>query len=291
MIYRRRASPLHAARAAAGGAWCLALACAAFTAEHPLVLGAVGAIALAAAAAAGVWREVVRAALWALPIALLWALINPFVVRDGLTVIARVGNVPPFGYVDLTLEAVVYGAVTGLRIVVALACFALLTAAVDPDRLLRLFRRISFRSALAAALATRLLPVLARDAQRLNDARRCRAGAGATGRAGNVAVVRALATGALDRALDVAATLEVRGYGAAHRSVYAREPWSRHDVAFAASAAAMVALAVGARAGGVAGFGYYPTLSAAPLAEHAVLALALGIIALAPFGDRRGIEP
>ena len=174
---------------------------------------------------------------------------------------------------------------------VALACFALLTAAVDPDCLLRLFRRISFRSALAAALATRLLPVLARDAQRLDDARRCRAGAAATGRAGNVAVVRALATGALDRALDVAATLEVRGYGAAHRSVYTREPCSRHDLAFAASAGAIVALAVGARAGGMADFGYYPTLSAAPLVEHAGLALALGVAALAPFANRRGIEP
>ena len=107
-------------------------------------------------------------------------------------------------------------------------CFA---AAVDPDELLRAFRRVSLRSALTAALATRLVPVLARDARRMADAQRCRPAAGA-GRASRV--LRAVTAGALDRAVDVAATLEVRGYGAA-RGAPAREraPWSRHDLAFA----------------------------------------------------------
>ena len=58
-----------------------------------------------------------------MPFALLIALINPFVVREGLTVFARLGEVPPFGQVDLTLEALVYGALLGLRVVaVVLAC-------------------------------------------------------------------------------------------------------------------------------------------------------------------------
>ena len=55
-------------------------------------------------------------------------------------------------------------------------CVALYTAAVDPDEVLRLFRRVSFRSALTATLATRMVPVLARDARRFADAQRCRPG-------------------------------------------------------------------------------------------------------------------
>ena len=39
-----------------------------------------------------------------------------------------------------------------------------MSAAVDPDELLKALRRISYRSALTASLATRLVPVLARDA-------------------------------------------------------------------------------------------------------------------------------
>ena len=62
----------------------------------------------------------------------------------------------------------------GLRVIVIVTAFGLMSAAVDPDELLRMFRRVSYRSALTATLATRLVPVLARDATRMSDAARCR---------------------------------------------------------------------------------------------------------------------
>ena len=49
---------------------------------------------------------------------------------------------------------------------------------------------------------------------------------------------------ALDRSLDIAATLEVRGYGAARRPAARAGAMSRHDVAFAASAPPCVAVAL-----------------------------------------------
>src|SRR5207244_3070042 len=69
-------------------------------------------------------------------------------------------------------------------------------------------------------------------------------------------------SGVLDRALDVAAALEVRGYGAARRPPPARKPYSRHDLAFASSALALVALAIGARIAGLVKFTAYPSLHA-----------------------------
>ncbi|MEA2360715.1 MAG: energy-coupling factor transport system permease protein [Solirubrobacteraceae bacterium] len=286
MIYRRRASPLHAARAAAGGAYCLALAACALSFQHPLALGAVAVAALAAAAGAGVVRDVARTARFTLALAALVAVVNVLVVRDGLTVFARLGEVPPLGQVDLTVEALVYGLVLGARVVVVVLCCALFSAAVDPDAVLRLFRRVSLRSALTAALATRLVPVLARDARRMADASACR-----PRRVARMAVLRAVTASALDRAIDVAATLEVRGYGAAAAARPWRPPWSRHDVAFAVAAVALVALAAGARIAGVAGFAAYPTLTAPVGPAELVLAGALVLVALAPFADRRGIEP
>jgi energy-coupling factor transport system permease protein len=286
MTYRRRASPLHAARAGAGAAYCAALAACALIFEHPLALAVVAAAALGAAASAGVGREVARTARFTLPLAALVALVNALVVRDGLTVFARLGEVPPFGRIDLTVEALVFGLVIGARVVVVVLCCALFTAAVDPDEMLRLFRRVSFRSALTAALATRLIPVLARDARRMADARACRPRPGA-----RVAVLRAVATSALDRAIDVAATLEVRGYGAPGVGRAGRDdPWSRHDVAFAAAAVAVLALAVAARIAGVADFDAYPALSVPLGADEVAMAAALLLVALAPFADRRGIE-
>jgi len=284
--YRRRATPLHAARAAAGCAYCVALGIAALMLDNPIALGAVLVSLLAAGVLADVGRELRRALKFALPLAVLIALINALVTRDGLTVIARLGDLPVLGHTDITLEATAYGAVLGARALALILCGALYTAAVDPDEVLRLFRRISFRSALTATLATRMVPVLARDARRMADAQRCRPGRPPS----RYALVRAASSGVLDRALDVAAVLEVRGYGGARRPPRRHRPYSRHDVSFMAAAVAIVALAVIARAGGVADFHAYPTLHASTGA--ATLAVAGGIVlaALLPFADRRGVK-
>ena len=263
MTYRRVASPLHAARAAAGCAYCAALAGVALIADHPVVLLAVLVAEAGAAAAAGAGRQLRRAALFAAPFALAIAVINPIVTGDGLTVIARGGEVPWLGHLDITLEA----------------------TAVDPDEVLRLFRRVSFRSALTAALATRMVPVLARDAGRLAEAQRCRP----AGAAPRLAVVRATAANALDRAIDVAATLELRGYGSARRAPRVRRPWSRHDLAFSAAAAGLVVLAVAGELTGITRFEAYPRLRAAGGPGPVVVAAAIVACALAPFADRRGI--
>jgi energy-coupling factor transport system permease protein len=286
VTYLGRASPLHATRAAVASAWCVVLAIVALSFDHPLVLGALLVTVIAAAGAARVGRRVVRSLLFALPFAIVIGLVNPLVVRDGLTVIARLGTVPVFGALDITAEATAYGGVLALRALVIIGCFALHSAAVNPDDLLRAFRRISFRSALTAALATRLVPVLARDARRLHDAQRCLAGEPAPRRA----VFRAVASGALDRAVDVAATLEVRGYGAArHAPRGGGRPWSRHDLAFAASAVALAATAIGAHLAGVEAFDASPSFSAPVGTQQLALCALLAVCALLPFADRRGI--
>lgn len=284
-MYERRASPLHAARASVALAWSLVLLSAALAFEHPLILAALFAAVTGGALAARVGRRVARVLPFALPFALLIALINPLANRDGLTVIFRAGEIPPFGQVDVTLESLAYGAVLGARAIVVLLAAALLTATVDPDEVLRLFRRVSFRSALTAALAVRLVPVLQRDGRRLAEARRCRAGSPPS----NVAVLRAVATGALDRAADVAATLELRGYQSGVRSRASHRPWSRHDAAFALSALAILGVAVTAHALGLAELSPYPSFEAETGAAEWASAGAIVLAALVPFADRRGI--
>ena len=286
MSYRRCASPFHSARAAAGCAYCLALAVAALALSAPVVLATVLLAILAAAAGAGVGRQVLRASPFALGLALTLALINALVTRDGLTVIARLGHWPVLGRVDVTLEATTYGGILALRGIAVILCAALYTAAVDPDEVLKLFRRVSFRSALTATLATRMFPVLARDARRLAEAQRCRPGRPPT----RVQLMRVATTGMLDRALDVAAALEVRGYGAAHRPPPARRPYSRHDLSFGAAAAAILLLTLAIRVFGLAPFRAYPSLHAPIGVSQLVSAAALLVIALLPFADRRGIE-
>lgn len=227
-----------------------------------------------------------RAAIFGVVLAVFVMAINALVTRNGLTVIWRLGQVPLLGQVDVTLEATVYGAVLGLRALALVMCGALYTAAVDPDEVLRLFRRVSFHSALTATLATRMVPILVRDSRRLAEAQRCRPGRPAT----RVALMRATTAGVLDRALDVAAALEVRGYGAARRPPRMRAPWSRHDLWFMGSAMALLAVAIGARVAGLAPFAAYPALHAPVSLSELVIVAGLLASALLPFGDRRGIE-
>ena len=105
--------------------------------EHPLVLAARGRRRARRRGGRRRRAQVARSARYTLPLALLVAVVNALVVRDGLTVIARLGEVPRSGQVDITLEALVYGALLGARVVVVVLCCALFAAAVDPDEVLR----------------------------------------------------------------------------------------------------------------------------------------------------------
>jgi energy-coupling factor transport system permease protein len=227
-----------------------------------------------------------RAALFGATLGLLVMVINALVTRNGLTVIWRLGELPVLGHTDVTLEATVYGAVLGLRALALVLCGALYTAAVDPDEVLRLFRRVSFHSALTATLATRMVPLLVRDARRLAEAQRCRPGRPA----GRLQLMRATTAGVLDRALDAAAALEVRGYGAARRPPRARSPYSRHDLAFGASGLAVLGLAIVGRVFGLAPFNAYPALHAPVDPSEVLLAFGLVACALVPLSNRRGID-
>jgi energy-coupling factor transport system permease protein len=291
VIYRRRASPLHAASAAAASGWCAALAAATLAVANPVMLGALLLAVVLGGVLAGVRHELARALRWALPVALAIVVVNALVTRDGLTIIWRFGNLPIVGYSYITAEATAYGAVLGLRAVILILSGVLYTTCVDPDELLGLFRRVSYRSALSATLATRLVPLLGRDAHRLADAQRCRPGRPPS----RAALMRAATSNLLDRALDVAAALEVRGFATAHRPSRAQRGGrgvhdrSRHDLGFAASAVAVLGLSIGGRVAGLLAFSAYPTLSVATGLDVLALSVAVLVCALAPFADRRGI--
>ncbi len=296
LLYRPLASPLHATRAGVAALWALALTAATLLLYHPLGLAALILAILGAGWGAGVGRELARSLRIAVIVGLPIVAINVLVSREGLTVFARLGDLGPFGQGDLTVEALLYGLVIALKVTILILISALASLAIDSDELLRIFRRLSFRSALTASLAVRMIPVLAADAQRLAEAQRTRPASATGGATGSIreraTLLGAVLAGSLDRAMDVAATLELRGFAAAPRAPRLRRPWSRHDLAFVASALAILALALLARIGGAASFTAYPLVRAAPFgAGLLALCAALVLAVLLPFSDRRGIEP
>jgi energy-coupling factor transport system permease protein len=183
---------------------------------------------------------------------------------------------------DVTAESLAWGAVTALQICCVFLAFGLFAAVVDPDELLKLMRRFSYRSALTGSLATRLVPVIARDATRMGDAARCRPHP-----PGRLEVTRAALTGALERSVEVAAALEVRGYAAARPPRRARKPWSRHDLRVLAGTVLVTGAALLASAAGAAWIVHDPTFRMAFGARELGLIAAILAAGVLPFVGSR----
>ena len=293
--YTPRRLPLQSASPAAAVAYLGALVAVAFVYSSPLVLVATGAAAAVAGLLAGA-RTAVRAGLrMGLSLALLIVAVNALVVSRGETVLARLGDWPLLGQVDVTAEAIVAGLSIGLRAAVVMVVAAVYSACVDPDRVLRALRPLAGRSALTATLVSRLVPVAAADAARLRDA----------ARAGWPPLLRRLLAGSFDRAVDVAATLELRGYALERpRRRRRRERgqfrplWGRNLTAFASRfdrrfhlvALGVLAAAIAGKLAGADDFRTYPhielALGPASLALSALL-LATGLAPLRRKAPRR----
>jgi energy-coupling factor transport system permease protein len=278
--YVPRRGPLQAAAPGAAVAYLGALVAVAFVYSNPLVLLAAAAAATLAGVLAGA-RGAVRAG-WrmGLSLLLLIVVVNALLVHRGETVLARLGHWPLFGQMDVTAEAIVEGLSLGLRALVAMVAFAVYSACVDPDRVLRALRPLAGRSALTATLVSRLVPVTAADATRLRDAARLRGPAAAE--VGKAPLARRLLAGSLDRAVDVAATLELRGYSLdAPRARNRREP-SRHDRRFYAVAIAIASATIAGLFLGANDFHAYPSVSIPVTLATIALCALITLSGLAP---------
>lgn len=284
LAYTPGRSPLHRASPGAAVAYLGALAAVGFIYSSPVVLVAAGLATVLAGAAAGAGRAVRASLRLALPLLLFMVVVNALVSHRGETVLVRGWEMPVLGNTDLTLESLAAGGAIGLRVVAVVLVFAVYSACVDPDRVLRALRPVARRSAMTAGLVTRMVPLAAGDGARLREAASLRGpGAKPIGRA---AMARRLVEGSLDRAVDVAATLELRGHSLGVRPQRRRER-SLDDAPLYATAAALLLVAAVARIAGAGGFETYPRIEIAAEAITIGLSVVLIVIAAVPFGLRR----
>jgi energy-coupling factor transport system permease protein len=284
LAYRPGRSPLHRASPGAAVAFLGAFALVGFIFSSPLVLVAAALATALVGYAAGAGRAVRASLRLALPLLLFMVLVNALVTHRGDTVLVRGWEVPVLGNTDVTLESLAAGATIGLRVVAVILVFAVYSACVDPDRVLRALRPLARRSAMTAGLVTRMVPLAIADGSRLREAAALRGPAAEP--VGRAAMARRLVEGSLDRAVDVAATLELRGHSLGVRPKTRREP-SRDDAALIATGIAIALAAVAARLAGAGGFETYPRIEMDTGAATLALCVALIALAAVPFGVRR----
>ncbi|HZJ29152.1 MAG TPA: energy-coupling factor transporter transmembrane component T [Solirubrobacterales bacterium] len=294
LAYRPKRLPLQMASPVAAAAYLGALVLAAFLLSSPVMLVAVLAAAVLAGILAGVGSAVAFGLRLGLVLAVLMVVVNGLVTSRGETVLGRLGDWPLLGPVEVTAESLAAGAVIGLRAVAVMVIMAVYSAAVDPDRVLRATRPLARRSALTAGLVSRLVPLAVTDLTRLGEAARLR-GPGAAP-AGRPALARRLLAGSLDRTVDLAATLELRGFSlpapvpsAAAASPPVRSPRRpRQDRRFFLAAAVVVAVLAVIQLSGAGHFATYPLIEYELTPAALSLALALTATGLTPWRRRRG---
>ena len=277
-------SPLHRAAPGAAIAYLGALATVGFVYSSPLVLVAAGATTALVGYAAGAGRSVRASLRLALPLLILMTAINVLVEHRGDTILVRGFQMPVIGNTDVTLESLAAGATIGLRVVAVVLAFGVYSACVDPDGVLRALRPVARRSAMTAGLVTRMVPLAAADLDHLREAAALR-GPGAEP-VTRPAMARRLVEGSLDRAVDVAATLELRGHSLDVRPQLRRER-SRDDAPVLAAGIAILVAGVAARIAGAGAFHTFPRIELSSDGVTLALCAALPLLAAVPFAVRR----
>ena len=215
-----------------------AMGAAALLAEHWISVAVIAAILLTACLAAPAGRRrfvyLAGAALTALSVFLL----TPFVETIGSDPLWTGPTIPVVGTLDVTREELAGGAVAALRLLAVSLAFAAYALLIDHDRLLRSVRA-GRRSALAVVLATRLVPTLERDAAGLIEALRGR-GVAVAGARGHARLLSPLVSGSLERAYNLAESMEARGYGRPGATRALSRPWGVSDWLALAAAGVLV---------------------------------------------------
>lgn len=231
--HRVRFSPAPAALSLAG------LGVAALLIDRLWAIGTLAGALLALslrAPARGRWPYLYGASTAGLSVFLLSPLFN---TSGGGTLLWEGPTIPVVGTLDVTTSELQQAALNGLRLTalaLAFACYALL---LDHDRLVS-GARVARRSALAVALATRLVPSLQRDAAGLVESVRGR-GVELGGVRGYALLLSPLVAGSLERATNLAEAMEARGFGRPGRTRAPGTRWSRADRGAVAAATLLVA--------------------------------------------------
>jgi len=160
--------------------------------------------------------------------------VTPFVETIGSHPIWTGPIVPVLGQLDVTHEELVSASLNALRLAAVGLAFAAYALLLDHDQLLQ-----TVRFARPAALATRLMPTLERDAAGFVEALKGR-GVQVTGLRGRARLLSPLLASSLERGVNLAEAMDARGYGRSGRTQLPAPPWRAVDLGAVALAVAIV---------------------------------------------------
>ena len=185
----------------------------------------------------------------ALGIPALFAVLNPLWNQHGVTVLFFLNDRA------YTLEALCYGAVTGVRLAAVLYWFRNFSDLMTSEKLFYLFRFLSPKLALIFTVALRNITLFRVQMHKIQETQRAaglyREGHLIDDLRGGLRVFSILLTWALETGIITATSMSARGYGSGRRTSCTFYRWTKGDVillllSLALSAATLVPIAYGA---------------------------------------------
>jgi energy-coupling factor transport system permease protein len=264
------------ARAAA--AWSAACLVVVLTTSHPLYRALVLAATVTVLVAAAGLRRASPVLLAAGVAGALAAAFNLLLSHLGADVLFSLPDWLPAVGGPYTLEAMVFGLLSGVTLAAALLAVAPFAVLLEPDQVLDALPGFLQASGAAVAAATNLVPGLGRTFRAVSDAQRLRGWRPRGPRSWGEVVIPVLLT-AIEDSIQLAESMEARAFGSGPRTRLDPPRLTAAERATVAAAAAAVLLFVAALlTGTVAAWDAYPFLrtpSVSPLPVAACLLLAI----------------
>jgi energy-coupling factor transport system permease protein len=219
------------------------------------------------------WASTLKLALW---LGLSIIVINALFSYHGDHVLLTAPfRLPVVGSPVITLEAIVFGAVMALKLIVIISVFSLINLTVHPDDIMAVLlkMRLPYKSVLVTSLSTRFVPCLVEDIGRISDGYRTRGvqldSGGWFKRLKNRGRISfALLGNSLDRAVQVAEAMEARAFGSGKKRVFYKEiNVSKIDAVTLGVGLLPLAAGIGFRALGYGDYQYYPNLTSIGLGD------------------------
>jgi energy-coupling factor transport system permease protein len=232
------------------------------------------------------WSSAMRLAVW-LGISII--VINALVSYHGSHVLLEAPfTLPVMGTPKITAEAIAYGAVMALRLIVIISTFVLINLTVHPDEIMAVLLKLKFpyRSVLLNSLATRFMPCLIEDVARISDAYRARGleldtGSRLVRLKNRSRIVIPLLANSLEKAVQVAEAMEARAFGTGRkRTLYHNIKVSPVDMITLGFAVLPLILGILIRIWGYGDYQYYPTMQTISFGYHECVLLSILAVAL-----------
>lgn len=232
---------------------------------HPVYLAVLLAAVVFIFAVSGsltVWRAFVRLSF---PLIFTIILMNILFSRAGTTVLAELSVGEGRWLLTFSWEALIYGAVMALRLLVIISSCASFFTLVSPDKMILLMGKFGPRWALTLNLTLRLVPLMIEDYSRISEVQRCRGVGMSSGGIGTrlrsiLPTSSILLLSSLERSAQLAESMYARGFGSGPRSSYQKAVWNKASSRLAAGLLAAVVTSITAAIYGWGYLNYYPTL-------------------------------